>query len=154
MQETTWIISYFLSNFKSVSNNYNFSMDSELFNASFLIFRHSSWRMLKRSLRMEDAGDMQWELVLVLILAWILCFLCIIKGIKSSGKVGWYFNSNIFLNFLIWYSDVFFSWGCYWFSYILTWWIAFLEAKMHLFQCTIKTMKLVYHFFTYIIFTS
>lgn len=32
-------------------------------------------------------SDMKWDLVLCLLLAWIIVFCCIIKGIKSSGKV-------------------------------------------------------------------
>ncbi len=43
--------------------------------------------MLGRSDRIEDTNGLNWELCLVLLLAWIMCFLCIIKGIKSSGKV-------------------------------------------------------------------
>ena len=46
-----------------------------------------SFGMLDRSDRIEDAGYMKWDLTLTLLLAWILCFLCVIKGIKSSGKV-------------------------------------------------------------------
>ena len=30
---------------------------------------------------------MLWELSLVLLLAWMLTYICVIKGIKSSGKV-------------------------------------------------------------------
>jgi len=30
---------------------------------------------------------MKWDLCLVLLLAWILCCLGVIKGVKSSGKV-------------------------------------------------------------------
>ena len=36
----------------------------------------------------ENLGAIQWKLCLSLILAWIIVFLCIAKGIKSSGKVG------------------------------------------------------------------
>lgn len=30
---------------------------------------------------------MQWPLVLTLAIAWVIVFLCLIKGVKSSGKV-------------------------------------------------------------------
>ena len=43
--------------------------------------------MLQRSDRIEDADEMLWELSLVLLLAWMLTYICVIKGIKSSGKV-------------------------------------------------------------------
>ena len=32
-------------------------------------------------------GAPRWHLTLCLLLAWIIVFLCIIKGIKSAGKV-------------------------------------------------------------------
>ncbi|KAI0231282.1 Sodium- and chloride-dependent glycine transporter 2 [Lamellibrachia satsuma] len=35
----------------------------------------------------SDMGPVQWELALCLLGAWIIAFLCMIKGIKSSGKV-------------------------------------------------------------------
>lgn len=35
----------------------------------------------------DDAGSPRWQLVLVLLLAWIECFLCLMKGIKTTGKV-------------------------------------------------------------------
>lgn len=35
----------------------------------------------------EDLGSIKWDLVLALIVAWILVFFCMIKGIKSAGRV-------------------------------------------------------------------
>lgn len=35
----------------------------------------------------DDFGEMRWQLVVCLILAWILVYFCLWKGIKSSGKV-------------------------------------------------------------------
>lgn len=32
-------------------------------------------------------GEIQWDLTLCLLLSWIIVFLCLMKGIKSSGKV-------------------------------------------------------------------
>lgn len=32
-------------------------------------------------------GPPRWQLVLCLLLAWIIAFLCVIKGIQSAGKV-------------------------------------------------------------------
>ena len=36
----------------------------------------------------EDMGPIRWQLWLSLLAAWIIVFLCICKGVKSSGKVG------------------------------------------------------------------
>ncbi len=36
---------------------------------------------------MNETGKIIWELALCLLLAWIVIFLCLIKGVKSSGKV-------------------------------------------------------------------
>ena len=35
----------------------------------------------------EDMGGMKWELVGSLALAWFIIFACLVKGVKSSGKV-------------------------------------------------------------------
>ncbi len=43
--------------------------------------------MLDRSSRIEDTGAIKWDITLAYLGAWMLCFLCIIKGIKSTGKV-------------------------------------------------------------------
>lgn len=32
-------------------------------------------------------GAIRWNLCLCLLLAWVIVFLCILKGVKSSGKV-------------------------------------------------------------------
>jgi solute carrier family 6 amino acid transporter-like protein 5/7/9/14 len=34
----------------------------------------------------EEFGSLRWELVLCLLLSWVICFLCVIKGVKTSGK--------------------------------------------------------------------
>lgn len=35
----------------------------------------------------EDMGEMRWELVGCLALAWLIVYACMVKGVKSSGKV-------------------------------------------------------------------
>lgn len=34
----------------------------------------------------ENYGGIRWELVGCLLLAWIICYLCVVRGVKSSGK--------------------------------------------------------------------
>lgn len=38
----------------------------------------------------EDMGEMRWELVGCLALAWVIVYLCMVKGVKSSGKVAYF----------------------------------------------------------------
>lgn len=44
-------------------------------------------RVLNLSTGIEDLGNVQWELSLCLLLAWILCYFCVWKGVRSTGKV-------------------------------------------------------------------
>uniref|UniRef100_A0A3P8Z253 Transporter n=1 Tax=Esox lucius TaxID=8010 RepID=A0A3P8Z253_ESOLU len=46
-----------------------------------------SYKMLEQTGGVEQGGLMRWELFLLLILAWILIYFCIFKGVKSTGKV-------------------------------------------------------------------
>ncbi|CDQ95173.1 unnamed protein product, partial [Oncorhynchus mykiss] len=45
----------------------------------------------RRVLRLTDSpnmlGSVRWELALCLLLSWILCYFCVWKGVKSTGKV-------------------------------------------------------------------
>ena len=53
-----------------------------------LVFLHFySYKVLDRSDKIEDTEYVKWDLTLSLLGAWVLCFVCISKGIKSSGKV-------------------------------------------------------------------
>lgn len=48
---------------------------------------HFSYNVLGISDNIDELGTPKWEHVLCLLLSWIVVFLCLIKGIKSSGKV-------------------------------------------------------------------
>ncbi|XP_030831959.1 sodium- and chloride-dependent neutral and basic amino acid transporter B(0+)-like [Strongylocentrotus purpuratus] len=43
--------------------------------------------VLRQSQSMNDTGTVSWQLALCLLLAWIIVYFCLVKGIKSSGKV-------------------------------------------------------------------
>uniref|UniRef100_A0A3Q2W5G6 Transporter n=1 Tax=Haplochromis burtoni TaxID=8153 RepID=A0A3Q2W5G6_HAPBU len=45
------------------------------------------YKMLEQTSGVEDTGVLRWDLFLILILAWILIYFCIFKGVKSTGKV-------------------------------------------------------------------
>ena len=47
----------------------------------------NSLKVLNESDGIENMGAIQWKLALCLLAAWIIIFFCLIKGIKSSGKV-------------------------------------------------------------------
>ena len=44
-------------------------------------------KALNLSPTIAEAGEVQWHLALVLLLAWLAVFLCTMKGVKSTGKV-------------------------------------------------------------------
>ncbi|KFQ99485.1 Sodium-dependent proline transporter, partial [Nipponia nippon] len=48
-----------------------------------------------------DPGPVQWPLALCLLAAWILVFLCMLKGIRSSGKVVYFTATFPYLVILI-----------------------------------------------------
>ncbi|MBN3295131.1 S6A13 protein, partial [Amia calva] len=44
-------------------------------------------RVLNISSGVDEVGSLRWELALCLLLAWIICYFCVWKGVKSTGKV-------------------------------------------------------------------
>ncbi|XP_004076748.3 sodium- and chloride-dependent GABA transporter ine [Oryzias latipes] len=45
------------------------------------------YEMLEQTSGVEETGTLRWQLFLILLLAWILIYFCIFKGVKSTGKV-------------------------------------------------------------------
>ncbi|XP_068754594.1 sodium- and chloride-dependent GABA transporter 2-like isoform X2 [Montipora capricornis] len=45
------------------------------------------YRVLRVSHGLDEQGTVNWDLALCLLLAWVICYLCVCKGVKSSGKV-------------------------------------------------------------------
>uniref|UniRef100_A0A672HG40 Transporter n=1 Tax=Salarias fasciatus TaxID=181472 RepID=A0A672HG40_SALFA len=58
-------------------------------------------RVLNISSGIEDLGSLRWELVLCLILSWVICYFCIWKGIKSTGKVWMDAGTQVFFSYAI-----------------------------------------------------
>uniref|UniRef100_A0A8B9LBV7 Transporter n=2 Tax=Astyanax mexicanus TaxID=7994 RepID=A0A8B9LBV7_ASTMX len=44
-------------------------------------------RVLNITDSLHELGSLRWELALCLLLAWIICYFCVWKGVKSTGKV-------------------------------------------------------------------
>lgn len=51
------------------------------------IFCPSRRRVLAISGGIEQIGSIRWEVLLCLIVMWIICYFCIWKGVRSTGKV-------------------------------------------------------------------
>ena len=50
-------------------------------------FKHYMLLMEKET-SLDKLGGMNWRLVGCLALSWVICCACLIKGVKSAGKVG------------------------------------------------------------------
>ncbi|XP_041638682.1 sodium- and chloride-dependent GABA transporter 2-like [Cheilinus undulatus] len=44
-------------------------------------------RVLNITGSIEELGEIRWELALCLLLSWVICYFCVWKGVKSTGKV-------------------------------------------------------------------
>lgn len=75
---------------------YSLNSTEECRTEIWVIFRR---RILKITGSIEEFGSMQWELALCLLLSWIICYFCIWKGVKSTGKVGQSFARVSWFNF-------------------------------------------------------
>ncbi|KAM3867516.1 sodium- and chloride-dependent GABA transporter ine [Diretmus argenteus] len=95
----SWALYYFFNSFRatlpwqSCNNTWNAVGNcstgfpgnvSHLQSASQQFFDH---RLLEKSSGIEEAGGLRWELFGLLILTWAIVYLCIFKGVKSTGKV-------------------------------------------------------------------
>lgn len=66
----------------------NDSIDqSYMENATSPVIEFWERRVLRISSGIDEIGTLHWDLVLCLLLAWVLCYFCIWKGVKSTGKV-------------------------------------------------------------------
>ncbi|KAJ8412400.1 hypothetical protein AAFF_G00127360 [Aldrovandia affinis] len=93
----TWALYYLFSSFQSplpwenCNNTWNRPNCTDHATNSSLSSTASqqffNYKVLERTGGVEEAGTMRWELFLLLLMAWILNYLCIFKGVKSTGKV-------------------------------------------------------------------
>ncbi|XP_059181411.1 sodium- and chloride-dependent betaine transporter-like [Centropristis striata] len=80
----------FLNNITSpdldVYNVDNFTYDHDFFSGKSPEEEFWNRRVLRASDR-PFVGNINWDLALCLLIAWVLCYLCVFKGIKYMGKV-------------------------------------------------------------------
>ncbi|XP_030293434.1 sodium- and chloride-dependent GABA transporter 2-like [Sparus aurata] len=69
--------------------NVSLSMSSRL-NTTLPVVEFWQRRVLKISGSIEEVGSLRWELALCLILTWVICYFCVWKGIKSTGKAAYF----------------------------------------------------------------
>ncbi|XP_053933043.1 sodium- and chloride-dependent GABA transporter 2 isoform X3 [Cuculus canorus] len=79
--------------------NSTFNVTNE--NATSPVIEFWERRVLKISDGIQHLGSLRWELALCLLLAWIICYFCIWKGVKSTGKVWMDAGTQIFFSYAI-----------------------------------------------------
>ncbi|XP_061753975.1 sodium- and chloride-dependent GABA transporter ine [Nerophis ophidion] len=93
----TWALYYLFSSFQaplpwqSCNNTWNTANCTDhatnSSNSSTASQEFFKYKMLEQTQGIDEAGNVRWELFLILLLAWILIYICIFKGVKSTGKV-------------------------------------------------------------------
>ncbi|XP_061678797.1 sodium- and chloride-dependent GABA transporter 2 isoform X1 [Syngnathoides biaculeatus] len=56
-------------------------------NATSSVIEFWERRVLRISSGIDHIGSLNWDLVICLAVAWVICYFCIWKGVKSTGKV-------------------------------------------------------------------
>ncbi|XP_058259932.1 sodium- and chloride-dependent GABA transporter 2-like [Hemibagrus wyckioides] len=65
----------------------NFSYSNIPENATSPVIEFWERRVLNLTSNVYELGSVRWELALCLLLSWIICYFCVWKGVKSTGKV-------------------------------------------------------------------
>ncbi|KAM7064356.1 sodium- and chloride-dependent GABA transporter 3 isoform 2-T2 [Molossus nigricans] len=81
----------------NVSNHSHVSLQ----NATSPVMEFWERRVLAISDGIEHIGNLRWELALCLLAAWTICYFCIWKGTKSTGKVWVDAGTQIFFSYAI-----------------------------------------------------
>ncbi|KAG7472600.1 hypothetical protein MATL_G00110400 [Megalops atlanticus] len=59
-------------------------------NATLPVMEFWHRRVLNISGGVEEMGSVRWELALCLLLSWVICYFCVWKGVKSTGKAAYF----------------------------------------------------------------
>ncbi|XP_036816662.1 sodium- and chloride-dependent GABA transporter 2-like isoform X1 [Oncorhynchus mykiss] len=68
------------------TNNVTSNWTVPLLNTSSSVVEFWQRRVLRISDGIESLGGIRWELALCLLLSWAICYFCIWKGVRSTGK--------------------------------------------------------------------
>ncbi|XP_026023545.1 sodium- and chloride-dependent GABA transporter 2-like [Astatotilapia calliptera] len=72
-------------------NNYNTTANwTSPVNASSSVLEFWQHRVLNISSGIENLGTIQWDLSLCHLLAWVICYFCVWKGVRSTGKATYF----------------------------------------------------------------
>uniref|UniRef100_A0AAR2LV47 Transporter n=1 Tax=Pygocentrus nattereri TaxID=42514 RepID=A0AAR2LV47_PYGNA len=84
-----WGIFYLAFSFSSSLpwSSCNNTWNTEPYSDYLMKNENVSQRVLRISSGIDEIGELHWDMALCLLLAWILCYFCIWKGVKSTGKV-------------------------------------------------------------------
>uniref|UniRef100_A0A672H1R5 Transporter n=1 Tax=Salarias fasciatus TaxID=181472 RepID=A0A672H1R5_SALFA len=91
-----WAFLYFFSSFSgelpwaSCNNTWNTGKLILTVNSSSSVVEFWQRRVLSISSGIESLGKIQWDLSLCLLLAWTICYFCIWKGVRSTGKATYF----------------------------------------------------------------
>ncbi|XP_073431098.1 sodium- and chloride-dependent taurine transporter [Dendrobates tinctorius] len=58
-------------------------------------------KVLSLSKGIDDVGIVKWDLALCLLLTWVICFFCIWKGVRSTGKVVYFTATFPFIMLIV-----------------------------------------------------
>ncbi|KAI1893744.1 hypothetical protein AGOR_G00126830 [Albula goreensis] len=83
------------------SNQNNTSNRSQLLNSTSAATEFWERRVLQISGGIELMGSVRWEVLLCLITMWVICYFCIWKGVKSTGKVVYFTATFPYLMLLV-----------------------------------------------------
>ncbi|KAG7470658.1 hypothetical protein MATL_G00116050 [Megalops atlanticus] len=74
---------------------------SQLTNSTSAATEFWERRVLRISGGIEEVGSVQWEVLLCLIAMWVICYFCIWKGVRSTGKVVYFTATFPYLMLLV-----------------------------------------------------